>query len=572
MMEQQIDAAFFERPDTLGIDCAEAGTLLIECTAEKALDDRARCVRHAANDSERAIAALQPDEAFRLLLGEVDGGHAKSLGPKFCSTTGASGAEHDAEDKDMQEGAADSATWLVVPGEESLAGNSDAAGDWVTDALTETLPEPRWTYNGIRAYHYLRTRRSEILRARLRVFSLDWEAGSGTSESEKNFPFFVKSLEVLQEENASALNEEREVFRRTSPDQSFSVPLPQLVSLPSWGRLPKVTERSAELQEVVAGARFASIANPDASLTSWFFSAPADDECCLSIELPEAAAKRFLAGERGSVGGSLHRGFKRRLERLLGPLALGVVWVRGSACPDGLTIFMMIRTERTTQERSVEDLRRSRRFYESLLKHGVELPEGIPIETIGRHLSSYLGMSEDELAPRDIPVASDHYLLDSYRDDDPRVAGIVDYTPERGLATDQELEAHAKRSNEWWLERSRRYGFPTWFDARFVKFLHDYFMFTPEHVRERQKLKDTLTHRQKMTTPAERKSLKARLRLLLGRELVSPTAINYFRASPACFAALASRSGEIVGEYCDSKNKAGKAKKLYEELRKELAA
>lgn len=570
-MQEEVDTrALFADLEKRGIEYAGDEEWHIAREAERLKDARERAVLAAAKAEAMLQASREAEARAQRLLDACESGDTEAFDRAFWdepAVTSSALGKLKSGIPTVCKGAA-VPDWLVMPDEEdsSLSASDE---DWVSEVLNGPRPERRWTYDGLRAHHYIRQRRKAMLDARSRVLPLDWDHSelSGAETMARNFPSFVKSLGNLEEDEANALNEEQELFHPGSRSGASVLATPW-TSLPSWRKLPGVAKRSLELQELVSGARFASVAHEDGDLRSWFWKPVGDNVCSISIELPEDAAQRFLAGERGDVGAAIHRSFRRRLERLLGPVALAAVWVRPPARPQAVTVFLMIRREMATSGWATEELRRSRRFYESLQRHGVELPAKSPIEVIGPHLSDYLGISEEELRPK-LPGALDEYSESPLPTDDPRVARVVDYTPESGLATDEELAEHAERSDQWWAKHTRRYGLPLWFDHRFVGLLQDSFLLSPEHVRERQKVSDALKHRQGLTTSTEKRRLRTRSSQLLDVELGVKTAISYFRASPACFAALASRSGEILGEYCDSRHKAGRAREMYEELRKE---
>lgn len=453
----------------------------------------------------------------------------------------------------------ESPSWLVTLDDEPLIASPESS---VVEVPEVTSNEQRWTLAGIYAYHAIRRNRLAILAARSRVFSLKWEeeAHSGSSTAKK-FPFPFNRIDKLKKKKANDIKEEREVFHPHTSEHLSSVTTLMLPKLPLWSKLPAQRSRSSELQEVIAGARFASIAQgDDASLDSWCFGNDGDDVCCVSIELAGNAAERFLQGEKGDIGAALHRGFRRRLERDLGFVAMGAIWTRSTTEPNSITIFMMIRAPGQSRGSDVADLDTSNRFYESLVRHGVTVPPGRPIDWLGPHLAGYLGMTEAELDELKGRIAADDPLVSHFETD------LANYTPESGFATKTQKAAYTKRSHEKWLRFTRTHGMPAWISAEFIDFVQDYFMHSPEHVRERQRVRDAIKHR-RTRSYKERKALIARHQALLNKQVGASVNINFFRASPALFAALAMRSGQVLGDYWDSQHKKGRAKELYEMLR-----
>jgi hypothetical protein len=247
------------------------------------------------------------------------------------------------------------------------------------------------------------------------------------------------------------------------------------------------------------------------------------------------------------------------LERDLGDLGIAAVWVRptgGSA--DHVRLFLLLRSSETTNARCVADWDQGKRHFDSLIRHGVKLsdldkPLSIPDE---EDRARYYGVTVAEMHDR-FPTWSENPVYTSVEE--------REYSPETGFASQEEIEARAAASDARWSRYAARHALPTWLCDRFVERLRDYLVHAPEHVRSRQRLKAKIERGYYF---GGRTSKSDRIELArLENMQVPPWYLTFYRGSPAQLAAVAVRSGTVLGEYFDSRHKAGRAKRLYEQIR-----
>ncbi|MEO9228121.1 MAG: hypothetical protein ABI216_04070 [Devosia sp.] len=437
---------------------------------------------------------------------------------------------------------------------------SDVAVPELIEEITASSQHMRWTWQAFYAYRNLRMIRPLARNLSRRVFGVDWEPRSGDPKA-KNFPFLIKSSSFSSKRISKAFNEEWEVPHQVHPERRIPAGEPTMPDMPAWNKLPATRDRPLALRELVVGVRFASIAfQGPLSPQDWAHTIPGSDVLCMSIDLNEEAAHRFLAGDGGDVGKSLKRRLLRRLDHRGndGEMTAAAIWTRptgSSSCT--VRVFILFQEDSAGAAFDVEREDRNRRFWHALQKHNVEVsPDGMPLKVLREHLAPYLGLSAEE--------------LDSRWDADVDAPEIQEYTPTDGFSSPEELARRREQSHRKWIQFTSRLGMPPWINTEFMKRVQDYFFFPQEHVRAR----DRLLALRKKYRYAPYKFTKAKQQALTLAQLreLSPGDICVFKCSPAQFAALAVRGGEVLGEYCDSAHKAGRAKELYETISKEWKA
>jgi hypothetical protein len=429
------------------------------------------------------------------------------------------------------------------------------------EELTPSSTEVRLTWEAFSARNRIRRNKKTIREFSRRVWTLRWKLDStpGLDPWGKKFPFLHKDITTItnKEEIDNKKIEAQEVLPRP---HLLTLRQPMFTKLPAWKRLPAEAKRPREIQEIIAGARFTSIAfSGDVTPSNWWSEIPGHEVCCLSIDLPSDAASRFLAGEHGDVGAALHRNIIRRLDRDLGGVEVAAVWVRPPEDPSAaVRLFLMIRAMCKSNLQDVEVVDRCKRFHRSLVKHGVKFSSDGPLWVSPADLADYLGLSVDEFEVRS--YSSKEFDRDAI---DP--IDIEEFTPEAGFASSTEIDVHAAKSHAKWLDFVAKHGLPSWFSARIEQRLKDCFLHAPQHVRERQRLKAL---RKDVGSIMWSKMTAEVAALKRYKSMEAPTTgIRIYRGSPAQFAALIAQSGELLGSYCDTRHKAGAAKDLYEQLR-----
>ena len=430
-------------------------------------------------------------------------------------------------------------------------------------ALTSGTQHMRWTRDAFRAQRELKQTRPLVRELSKHVFGVAWLPTSGTG-SAKKFPFLIKSISSCKK-GCNAFKEEWELSPQIHPERMIPAPLPTRPIMPAWEKLPAHGKRAPELSEVVAGARFTSIAfRGDITPQDWAHSLPGSDVLCISIDLHGESAERFLSGEHGNVGKSLKRRLLRRLDHRgqFSDFAVGAIWTKPSASSDAVRIFMMFQKDDPGCAEDVELEDRNLRFWMSLQRHKVPVSsDGMPLTVNCDQLAPYLGMTEAELEDR-------WDVVKCYDGDEPE---IDEYTPEEGFPAPHVLDQRREHSYRKWAHFVSRHGLPAWISPSFMRLVRDYFCFAPGHVKKRNQLiaaKKKYKFARYGFTKAQHATLK-RLKLM---ELPRGGEICIFRCSPAQFAAIAVRDGEVLGEYFDSAHKAGRSKGLYEAIRKEWSA
>jgi hypothetical protein len=432
-------------------------------------------------------------------------------------------------------------------------GPMSSSTDWIDEVLSAPVPAKPRLPVGVSASRN-RIYKNWLLFRKFskQVTLLAWE---------EKFPFLHKVITTEDSSSFKDLPEEQEEVHPRTTGRFEELPGPVMCKLPAWNKLPSASDRSPELTEIITGARFASVSlDGELDAGRWLLDLPGSEVCCLSIDLHGDAAKRFLRGENGNVGAALHRSLRRRLERDLGDLAIAAIWVRPtSESEDDVRVFLLLRSGDTTNARCMGDWDQGKRHFASLIRHGVKLsdsdkPLSIPDE---EERAGYYGLTVAEMHAR-FPTWSENPI---YTDVEER-----EYTPESGFASQEEIEARAAASHVKWNRYASRHALPSWFCHRFVERLQDCLVHAPEHVRSRQKLKAKII---KGHYFGGRTSKTDRIELArLENMQLPPWYIRFYRGSPAQLAAVAVRSGTVLGEYFDSRHKAGRAKELYEQIRK----
>jgi hypothetical protein len=138
--------------------------------------------------------------------------------------------------------------------------------------------------------------------------------------------------------------------------------------------------------------------------------------------------------------------------------------------------------------------------------------------------AAYFGLSEEEIERR----------TDVWPNDAEHIGWVdeQEFTPESGFASDLVIEERAKRSHERWRRIAGGHRLPVWFSERFTRCLQE-----------------------QLSPRGDSKTLRQRMQM------------KFYLGSPACLAAVATRSGLVLGEYVDSRHKSGAAASLYEEIR-----
>lgn len=427
-------------------------------------------------------------------------------------------------------------------------------------ALISGTQHMRWTRAAFRSQWDLKQTRSLALKLSKRVFGAAWLPSSG-ADAAKKFPFSPKSYSSSSKRGCSAFKEEWELSPQIRPERIIPAPLPSRPTMPAWEKLPALEKRTPELSEVIAGARFTSIAfRGEITPQDWAHSLPGSDVLCMSIDLRGEAAERFLSGEHGDVGKSLKRRLLRRLDdrgRFF-DLAVGAIWTNPSASSDTVRVFMMFQNDDVGSAGDMEIDDRNRRFWMSLQRHKVSVsPDGMRLIVSADQLAPYLGITVGEL--------EDRWEVTCY---DGGVPEIEEYTPEEGFPTPNVLKERREQSYRKWAHFVSQRGLPAWISPRFMELVKDYFCFAPEHVKRRNRLRAAKKKR-KFVRRGFTKAQVAELKRLKLMEQSPGGEICIFRCSPAQFAAIAVRDGEVLGEYFDSAHKAGRSKELYEAIRRE---
>lgn len=342
----------------------------------------------------------------------------------------------------------------------------------------------------------------------------------------KKFPFSLYKSDAKENQTNSSNREEEELF----PDrvQVASVDYPDPLFLPGWKHLPSSVHRDPRLSELITGLRIASVIHgPRVSLDAWWAIPPGEDACALSLDIWGEDADRFLAGEGGSPGKALHRWVRRPLERFLGDTSIASVWVDVSTPRrKGVRLFLFLRSESLGNANDMEILDRSDRYFKSLRKHGVPLPpDDMPIWINDlADKAAYFGISEEELERR----------MDLWPTDGDHIGWIdeQEFTPESGFASDTAIEQRARQSRERWRRIAAGHRLPVWFSERFTRCLQE-----------------------QLSPRTDSKAFRQRMQM------------RFYLGSPACLAAVATRSGPVLGEYVDARHKRGAAASLYEQIR-----
>ena len=191
------------------------------------------------------------------------------------------------------------------------------------------------------------------------------------------------------------------------------------------------------------------------------------------------------------------------------------------------------------------------------MEHGVRVCPGGPLRVLDTDLSAYLGCDLEEFL--ESSGSSGENLNDE--------VAVQEFTPGTGLVSCTGMPKRAARSHAKWSEFTASQGVPVWFGADALRRLRDCLMYLPGHVKQRQQVKEKVRRSKYHNGRADKRHLR-KLEHMRLMEL-SCASIHHFTCSPAQFAALAVRSGTVLGEYCDNRHKAGRAKVLYEHVRKE---
>lgn len=417
------------------------------------------------------------------------------------------------------------------------------------------------TWPAFQAHKRLQKAKLLVRKLSKNVIGLSWQDGSGGA-LEKKFPFLHKNPALSSaEKGCKAFREEWELSHQVHPDREILASPPTKPTMPAWNKLPTVEKRSPSLNEVIAGARFTSIAFRGQVIPQdWAHTVPGSDVMCIAIDLHGEAAARFLAGEYGDVGKSLTRRLLRRLDHrgVTGDVTAGAIWTKPSSSSCPVRVFMMFQQDNSGSAEDVELNDRARRFLTNLRRHGVPVTPGdTPLKVKAGDLATYLGLTEDEITDRG-------WCGRLY---DGGVREIEEYSPEEGFASPEVLATRRKHSFRKWIRFTSKHGLPAWISPEFMELLEDYFFFSAEHVRARDRLraaKEKSKHAPRGFTKSDRLALER-----LEQMELSPGDICIFRCSPAQFAAIAIREGVVLGEYFDSAHKAGRAKDLYETIRRD---
>ena len=433
---------------------------------------------------------------------------------------------------------------------------------WIAETLAAPIPDQRWTWDAFQARRRILADKAVIREASRRVCCLSWKTGAspGLIAAGKNFPLLDRALNSSSSRAVVTSNKKKEassIPTRVGQFQIQNIPAPNVPKLPAWKKLPAANERDPELREVIAGMRFASVAC-DGSLTveRWLHELPGSEVAFLSFDICAEAAERFLSGEQGAVGVALHRKFLRRLQSVLGDVSMSAIWTRPpDGRPGAVRVFLMLRSKHTGRARDVEELDRSNRYHHSLVRHGVKCSHDGPLRVSDEELAPYIGGRLEQFL--EVSGSEGYNLTDE--------VAIQEFTPECGFATCQEIAMRAAKSHANWNEFTAAHGLPAWLGVDFLRRLYDCMIYSPAHARRRQRMIAKVKRSKYFNCRAD-KGLVSKLQRMQLMELSRPNT-HYYQASPAQFAALAIRSGEVLGEYCDNRHKAGRARKLYEEVR-----
>lgn len=410
--------------------------------------------------------------------------------------------------------------------------DAEAAPQMTEGASDETRSEP--TSRSTREAWFARIRmnqnRAALRRYARQVTSVLWnEDSTPENHAGKKIPFSLNKADVSglkQLQKTCLIKGEEDLFPRQT--QSVSLDFPEEVLLPRWKDLPGTEHRCPYLAEIVTGLRIASVfQGDDASLASWWSAEVDEDACALSVDLRGDDASRFLIGERGSAAAAVKRRVRRPLERFLGDANLGAVWTDiAEGDQPRVRLFLFVRSGSLGSAADAIEMDRSDRYVRSLRKHGVPLPpDDMPVWINDlSEKAKYFRISLDELWDR--------------MDLAPREEGHIskvdeqEFTPETGFVSASVISARAEQSRDRWRRIAAQHRLPVWFSERLARCLRDQLMPRPESARWRQ-----------------------------------PIGLTVYRGSPACLAAVAIRSGRVLGDYFDSRHKAAVPARLYKELR-----
>jgi len=454
----------------------------------------------------------------------------------------------------------------TIPVGGSEPGCPSPARDWVAEAIDSAAPGP-----GSLPYHAYRANRNlhEVIHlmrdVSRRNMYLSWEVppqsgmGNVGITSKTSIDNNYSSNKEYKEEEGK-----KRIFFPTyfpaTPSAARTIEFPELVlpKLPRWKDLGSTDKQPVAVQELLLGLRIASLAtggNP--TLPGWLSDTPEDDVGFLSIELHGDAAIRFLRGEKGSAATGLSRGLLRSLESFTGGVAAAALWTEGADRPGIVTLYMAMRTRDSRNAGEALELDIASRHVRDLEAHGVEVWNG---KTKPSELAAYYGVSEDNIVACDPRNPFAAQLSDFI--DIPDGGDVREYSPKTGFASADEVERRHARAWNSWFRKVHAHGLPSWFTGAFIEQVRDYLLRDPEHSKKRTY---TVGRMKKMNRKA---SDRLEMKRLDAMELPL-TNLRFYKGSPAQFAALAARSGKVLGSYYDKRHKAGAAKELYEQIRAE---
>lgn len=441
--------------------------------------------------------------------------------------------------------------------------------DWVDEALDAVHPG-----SGTLPYHAYRARRDlhdtlqdlRVLRNEKLVWMQGDHSGAG-SEKRSRISIGNYSLFLINNKNNKELNKEERTTRvgglattlaRNLPERAITVPELEGFPLPSWKDRGNEKDQPGLLRELVFGLQVASLVAGNDELTpaGWLQDVVPDDVGLLSIELPPDAASRFLRGVDGCAAKGLRRGLLRSLTSYAGDLEVVALWTANLNQPGGITLFLALRMDDRRSIRQAIELDRGKRVVRILESQGVRVGKGM--HSIDQVCDSWLitpnQLVEDELSKQPIPPVCE---IEEFEFDE--------YIARTGLAADDEIAEHERRAESAWIRVVHAHGLPTLFTGGFVKAIRDYLLRTPQHAKRRAQIVARM--KKGSVTDAEKHELER-----LKCQDLPLTNMRFYKGSPAQFAAIAARSGEVLSGYCVSVHKAGQAKSLYEELRQSLSA